>query len=326
MAGKNQVTLTFAGDTGKLEKAFSSVGSAADTMATKVHDSGSKFDTLGESTDRTATKASTAMGAMGALGSGLTLLGVQGGAANSALLGLGLGFDALSGVTDIATLALESHTVKLIASKVATLAVSAATKAWTAIQWLLNLALDANPIGLIITIILILVVVIVNIATKTHWFQNIWHAAWSGIKTAAKAVWDWLKDLPGMIGKAFAKVGDWIFAPFKWAFNMVADAWNSTIGKIHFKIPSWIPGIGGKSFDMPNIPRLHTGGIVPGAPGSEALAILQAGERVTPAGATTPTVMVAADDGTIVGAVLAAIRRQVAMQYGGDVTIALAGV
>jgi hypothetical protein len=39
------------------------------------------------------------------------------------------------------------------------------------------------------------------------------------------------------------------------------------------------------------IPRLHEGGIVPGAPGTEQLALLQAGERVSPAGAPAGVVV-----------------------------------
>lgn len=207
MASKNNVTLTFAGDTAQLDKAFANVGTAADKMSTKVHESAGKVDSLAESTDRAATKSSTAYGAFGALGSGLTLMGVQGGAAGTVLASLGLGFDALSGVTDLSTLALESNTVKTIALKVAQLATAAATKVWAGIQWLLNAAMAANPIGLIIAAILILAVVIINIATKTHWFQDIWKAAWGGIKAAAVAVWDWLKALPGNLASVFSRIG-----------------------------------------------------------------------------------------------------------------------
>jgi len=49
---------------------------------------------------------------------------------------------------------------------------------------------------------------------------------------------------------------------YKGLFNTIAKAWNSTIGKLSFKIPSWVPGLGGKGFDVPNIPELATGGIV----------------------------------------------------------------
>ena len=51
---------------------------------------------------------------------------------------------------------------------------------------------------------------------------------------------------------------------FKTVFNSIASAWNNTVGKIKFKIPDWVPGLGGKGFDMPDIPMLANGGIVTG--------------------------------------------------------------
>jgi hypothetical protein len=57
-------------------------------------------------------------------------------------------------------------------------------------------------------------------------------------------------------------VADVISAPFKAAFRAVAGLWNNTIGKLSFTVPSWVPGIGGKGFDVPDIPMLAEGGIV----------------------------------------------------------------
>ena len=59
-------------------------------------------------------------------------------------------------------------------------------------------------------------------------------------------------------------VADVISAPFKAAFRAVAGLWNNTIGKLSFSVPSWVPGIGGKGFDVPDIPMLAEGGIVTG--------------------------------------------------------------
>jgi hypothetical protein len=59
-------------------------------------------------------------------------------------------------------------------------------------------------------------------------------------------------------------VADVISAPFKAAFRAVAGLWNNTIGKLSFSVPSWVPGLGGKGFDVPDIPVLGDGGIVTG--------------------------------------------------------------
>jgi hypothetical protein len=54
-----------------------------------------------------------------------------------------------------------------------------------------------------------------------------------------------------------------ITAPFKAAFNAIARLWNNTVGKLSFKTPGWLPPpLGGKGFDVPDIPELKDGGIV----------------------------------------------------------------
>lgn len=153
----------------------------------------------------------------------------------------------------------------------------------TAAQWLWNAAQLASPITWIVLGIGALIAVIVLIATKTDWFQKAWSAAWGWIKSAAESAWNFIKSIPGWIGSAFSTVADGISRPFKAAFNWVADAWNNTVGRLSWTVPGWVPGIGGSSISAPKIPKFHQGGVVPGAPGAEMLAVLQAGERVIPA-------------------------------------------
>lgn len=64
------------------------------------------------------------------------------------------------------------------------------------------------------------------------------------------------------IPRAFSGVANAIAAPFKFAFDEIARFWNATVGKLHFNAPSWVPGLGGKGWDMPSLPVLDTGGIV----------------------------------------------------------------
>lgn len=65
---------------------------------------------------------------------------------------------------------------------------SLAAKLAAAAQWLWNIALTANPIGLVILAIAALVGAIVLIATKTTWFQTIWEYS----SHAIAAAWTWL--------------------------------------------------------------------------------------------------------------------------------------
>lgn len=84
-------------------------------------------------------------------------------------------------------------TVGMIAQKTATLAISAATKAWTAVQWLLNAAMSANPIGLVILAIAGLVAGFVLAWKHSETFRNIVTGAFNKVKGAAVFVWNWIK-------------------------------------------------------------------------------------------------------------------------------------
>jgi hypothetical protein len=197
------------------------------------------------------------------------------------LMGAQLAFDTLSGVTDLATLALKANTVGSIASKVASTATAGATKAWAAAQWVMNSALLASPLTWIVIAIAAVIAIIVLIATKTDWFQKGWRAAWGWIKTAASNTWEFLKKIPGWIGTAFSKVAGFILAPYKAAFNGIARAWNATVGQLSWSVPDWIPVIGGKTVSVPKLPTFHSGGVVPGVVGTAVPILAQAGETVS---------------------------------------------
>lgn len=301
MANKNQVTLTFAGDSEQLERTFDRVGQAAKGMDHQVGEAGKGFDRVGERFDDIDTRA---------MGFRDTLTGVQdtmGGVAAISkgdlftgffTLGAGIG-DLGSGFYNLLIPALKKTWFWLAETKVGTLAMAAAsgvakaaTAVWTGIQWLLNVALTANPIGIVIVAIGALIAIIVLIATKTDWFQRLWKWVWSKIGDPVKAFWAWLKELPGRIGSTFVKVVEFIGRPFRTAFNMIAHLWNSTIGRLRWTVPGWVPGIGGNTISVPQLPefKFHAGGVVPGAPGSEVVAVLQAGERVMPAGSSGGTI------------------------------------
>lgn len=81
-----------------------------------------------------------------------------------------------------------------VASTVAQTAASAASKAWAAAQWLLNAALTANPIGLIILAIVAFVAIIVLAYNKVGWFRAFVDAAWKGIQFAISAVVSWFQN------------------------------------------------------------------------------------------------------------------------------------
>jgi tape measure domain-containing protein len=102
----------------------------------------------------------------------------------------------------------------------------AAIGAWVAVQWALNAAMAANPIGLIVAGVALLIVAVVSAYKKVAWFRAacqavfgaiaavvrttgaVINAIWSGIKTGASAVLNWIKgNWPILIGVLFGPFG-----------------------------------------------------------------------------------------------------------------------
>ena len=189
--------------------------------------------------------------------------------------------------------------------------VATATGVWTAAQWLLNIALNANPIGLIVLGIAALIAIIVIIAKKTTWFQDIWKVAWTWIKKTAMDVWGWMKTLPAKIGNVFKAVASAMTWPMRTAFNLISDAWNNTIGRLSWAVPSWVPFIGGNTISVPKLPHFHQGGIVPGHQGQEVLGVLKAGERVIPEGGEGETITIQSGGGALNDAIVEIIANAV---------------
>lgn len=119
---------------------------------------------------------------------------------------------------------------KLAAAWAAIIRVATAT--WTAVQWLLNVAMMANPLGLIIAAIIALIAIIVLIATKTTWFQDLWNAIWSKIGDPVKAVWNWIKaNWPLLLGI--------ITGPIGWIVTVIVKNWD-TIKSATVAVANWI--------------------------------------------------------------------------------------
>ena len=69
-----------------------------------------------------------------------------------------------------------------------------AAKVWAGVQWLLNAALAANPISLVVIAIAALVAAIVVAWNKSETFRNVVLGAWSAIKSGVGAAVAWLRS------------------------------------------------------------------------------------------------------------------------------------
>ena len=107
------------------------------------------------------------------------------------------------------------------------------------------------------------------VATLIGWLGNAasFIGRWAGIVIGKvgdviNSIKGWFNGLPDWIRSSVDRLTDIIYFPFKTAFNLIAKAWNNTVGKLSFKAPDWVPEIGGKGFEVPDIPMLAKGGIV----------------------------------------------------------------
>lgn len=99
------------------------------------------------------------------------------------------------------------------------------------------------------------------IAFVKNVFTGNWRAAWANIKNI------------------FVAVADSLGLVFKAPINALIDLINGFLkGLNKIEIPDWVPGIGGKGFHIPTIPRLKTG--IDFVPGDYFPAYLDYGERV----------------------------------------------
>jgi hypothetical protein len=141
---------------------------------------------------------------------------------------------------------------------VAILAANAAIRIWTlgaqiatAAQWLWNAALTANPLGLIVVGIAAVIAIIAILYTK-----------FEGVRKAVDNVFSFIKEAVTGTVDVITTYVQTVLGVYKTIFNTIAKLWNNTIGKLSFEFPSWVPGLGGKGFSVPNIPMLAEGGIV----------------------------------------------------------------
>jgi hypothetical protein len=128
------------------------------------------------------------------------------------------------------------------------LAVGAAIGVIAASIMAVNLAMAINPFTLIALGVAAVALALVGAYKKFEAFRVIVDGVFGAMRF-------WINEvtIPAIKG---------LLAVFKTVFNGIASLWNNSIGKLSFKFPSFVPGFGGKGFDVPNIPMLADGGIV----------------------------------------------------------------
>ncbi|WP_079125341.1 hypothetical protein [Streptomyces lushanensis] len=138
----------------------------------------------------------------------------------------------------------------------------------------LNLAMAASPFGLIMTLVAPLIAQFVNMDKVAAMVRKGLSAAWSHIKSSSQSA-------ARILGPLFIGVVNGFLSPTR----MLVRGLNVLIGGLNhvkFKVPDWVPVIGGKgfAFNLPRIPvpQLAQGGVVPARTGGTLAVLGEGGE------------------------------------------------
>ncbi|MFD9906374.1 hypothetical protein [Streptomyces sp. NPDC059063] len=138
----------------------------------------------------------------------------------------------------------------------------------------LNVAMRANPFGLVMTLLTPLITQFVNMDKVAKLLRRGVSAAWEGIRGASSSASRFLKPLLQGVVSAFRSP----VVQLVRGLNVLIGAMN----RIKFKVPGWVPGLGGKGFgfDLPRIPVPHLaeGGVVRARPGGTLALVAERGE------------------------------------------------
>jgi hypothetical protein len=148
---------------------------------------------------------------------------------------------------------------------VAVIAVNTANKLWAATAvatTAINAALATSFTVLQVATGAIIITAIIAAVVALQVKFNILGKAIDGVAAIATGLFDGMKTGFKVVVDVIRGYIETLVGFYKGLFNGIADIWNNTVGKLSFKIPGWVPGIGGKGFEVPNIPKLAEGGIV----------------------------------------------------------------
>lgn len=184
------------------------------TRATQGYKKG--LDATGEAADKSETRVMGMKDSVDGLATVMKGPGEQGLA--SYLQGWA---DLASGIANFVIPAMQAFTItniksaaSTVATKVAAIATATATKAWAAAQWLLNVALTANPIGIVVMAVAALVGALILAYNKSETFRAGVQAVNEKIAELAKWLWDKLVI-------AFKVTVEWIQKAWGWFKNLI---------------------------------------------------------------------------------------------------------
>ena len=150
---------------------------------------------------------------------GIVVVGILVAAIGPLLLTLGLASQGLAAMIGL----LKAASIAQIAQRVVMIATTAVMKAVTVAQWLLNAAMTANPIGIVIVAIGALVAVLAVLVLRNDEAKAKLLGAWDAIKGFFSRTWEAITGLfEGNMGKIF----DLVMLPVTWPL-LIAKNWDA---------------------------------------------------------------------------------------------------
>lgn len=221
MAGK-PIKISVLADTRDLQTGLGKAESSLDSLEAKAKTAGAgverSLDGVGDGADTVASKGSQAAGALAGLGD------LVGGKFGTAMVAGGTAMQAAADAGDLLNVAIEGGG-KLAAKAVggvkalgrAETYATGAKKASAAAQRILNAVMRANPLGLVITAITLLVGAFILAYKKSETFRRIVNGAFDAVKSAAttlktwvvdkfQAIVTWISEIPGKISGLAGKM------------------------------------------------------------------------------------------------------------------------
>ena len=113
------------------------------------------------------------------------------------------------------------------ASTAATIAQNVATKAAAAGQWLLNAAMSANPIGIVVIAIAALVAGFIALYNKSETFRNAVNALWDAVKGAFTKIGQTIGNIVKAVGEKFTEIKEKIGAVWDGIKEKASAAWET---------------------------------------------------------------------------------------------------
>ena len=176
-----------------------------------------------------------------------------------------------------------ANTAAKAASTAATWAQIAATTAWNticAVATTVTSALGAaiafltSPIGLVLVAIAALIAIVVLLVKNWDTVKAAATTAWEGIKSVWQNVSTWIQtNVLDPIANGFKGLVNGVIGFLNGMISGIVSGVNTAIravNKLSVTVPSWVPGIGGKSFGFnlktlsaPQIPYLAQGAVIP---------------------------------------------------------------